>query len=922
MSPPGVFHNAQDRDTFWTIISFLDDRLAEQETIDWALKLKPEQRIERLAIKFLAERKANELPEPWSTAWRLIEESWLTGASEDQDRTAIYDVKRRIWAGEKSGKLVAAIVALVAPRLKVEALDDWRFIDTQRLRRPKKAQQVLSASLTSGDLIDLDVLDLAHREDVAFLRSLANALEAAINHGLDNARRLGWNEDHSFYLLGMLNRVYYTKSNSRKRGHSESDAFNKGIAPSVKLLYAVVERISDLDKAAAQNFVQRWKLERSPVHIRLWAAMSRNDKFVSASEVLNFLMALDDWQFWNLHEFPEIAELRAIRFNEFDHASQGRLTARLQKSPPRKNWPRKTDKDRVANARQYWACRELRRIEVAGGVLPVRAEKWLHTRLPRFCELERMEIDEGFLEGPEVKSRSSNPDNQYDEITGTTRLSALERALGIGRRSWDDDPAGRANDWIRQPGNASKVLADLKEASDDVEDFPRVWGHFCWAHRPGQDDDQRASNPNLEAEANHVLILMDKLSDATLSEVIEGICAWFDIWKSHIVNLSIALPIWLRLWPLAVEKTNDGREEIEDVDLSVSARVVDDDREPRDPDTVNSPVGKLVGVFIAACPRLGEASCAFAPCSMERKMRDTIIAVDGQSVLIAKYRMIQELPYFLRADREWAQKHLINPLRNENGASQKLWRAVGRRIHSTEVLKIIGEPMIERVNDRKLGRVTRSSLVLGLVFESLFSFHYQRDAAVPNPRIQQMLRTLDDEVRAEAANAIKDFVRDLSEDNSVNTLEEGVDCNKPSPAAALFRNAAAPFLRGVWPQERSLATPGISSALADLPATSDEAFAEAVETIERFLVPFNCWSMLDYGLDADKGISTSSTNLTMIDNEPKAEALLKLFDLTIGKSEGAVIPHDLTDALDQIREVSPKSVNSPIFRRLETVSRR
>ncbi len=50
MSPPRVFHNEQDRDTFGTLISFLDDRLAEQGTIDWALKLKPEQRIEQLAI--------------------------------------------------------------------------------------------------------------------------------------------------------------------------------------------------------------------------------------------------------------------------------------------------------------------------------------------------------------------------------------------------------------------------------------------------------------------------------------------------------------------------------------------------------------------------------------------------------------------------------------------------------------------------------------------------------------------------------------------------------------------------------------------------------------------------------------------------------------------------------------------------------
>ena len=34
-------------------------------------------------------------------------------------------------------------------------------------------------------------------------------------------------------------------------------------------------------------------------------------------------------------------------------------------------------------------------------------------------------------------------------------------------------------------------------------------------------------------------------------------------------------------------------------------------------------------------------------------------------------------------------------------------------------------------------------------------------------------------------------------------------------------------------------TPGVSGAFADLPATSGEAFAEAVDRIERFLVPSN-----------------------------------------------------------------------------------
>lgn len=178
-----------------------------------------------------------------------------------------------------------------------------------------------------------------------------------------------------------------------------------------------------------------------------------------------------------------------------------------------------------------------------------------------------------------------------------------------------------------------------------------------------------------------------------------------------------------------------------------------------------------------------------------------------------------------------------------------------------------------------------------------------------------MLRALDDEVRASAANAIQQFVRELS----AKKLDDGAEVEVPATAATLFRTAAAPFLREVWPQERSLVTPGVSRALADLPASSGEAFADAVDTVARFLIPFECWSVLDYGLDGDEG---EARKLAIINNEPKAQALLKLLDLTVGASEGAVVPHDLTDALDQILSVFPALSVSPSFRRLSAAARR
>ena len=112
---------------------------------------------------------------------------------------------------------------------------------------------------------------------------------------------------------------------------------------------------------------------------------------------------------------------------------------------------------------------------------------------------------------------------------------------------------------------------------------------------------------------------------------------------------------------------------------------------------------------------------------------------------------------------------------------------------------------------------------------------------------------------------------------------------------------------------------GDAEAFADLPAASGEAFAAAVSAIERFLVPFECWSLVEYSLYREEG---GTPKLARINNAEKAAAFLKLLNLTIGTTEGSVVPHDLSDALQQIAKISPALNESVAFQRLEPAARR
>lgn len=323
-------------------------------------------------------------------------------------------------------------------------------------------------------------------------------------------------------------------------------------------------------------------------------------------------------------------------------------------------------------------------------------------------------------------------------------------------------------------------------------------------------------------------------------------------------------------------------------------------------DTLNNPVGKLIRVFLARCFKVQVNQHPFEIDAELRAMRDSAITATHHASLVAKCCLIESLSWFVIADPGWSETNLLSPLRKENQQALALWKAAAWQPIYTNVLKIIGKEMVERAMDPRLRRETRDSLIRSLVVESLYALWEGRSPAVPHADIQQMLRSLDDEARAQAAGIVEQFTAALSPQDNQQLDER-------------FRRAAEPFLKQVWPQERSLATPGVAAAFASLPRTCDTAFVDGVNAVERFLVPFECWSMSQYGFYGEKD---DERKLRLIDHPAKAKALLRLLDNTVGTAEGAVFPMDLGSALEKIRSVSPTLADESSFRRLAALTRR
>ena len=366
-----------------TIVAFLNKRLADSSTVEWALQLNRTRRLERIAINDLLDNPRGPLPEPFATAWHLIQESWYYELVEDGSSTAIYGIQQRLRAGDRSGAIILAIVDLVAPRLQVAPIHASRWQSFKKPRKPKTFGDLLSASLTSGRLVDLNLLELTGVSEAHFLVALATAIDAAVTRGLDIARRIGWDGKRQLWRLGLLHRVGYTQPTPESGDQNEPDAYNRGIAPAVKLLDAVIARIAELDPSAASPFVKRWQLVTSAIHFRLWAASARNPQLVTADELAAFLLGLDDQRFWDLRRFPEVAELRALRFKDLSFDAQKRMVTRLRKGPPRNQWPKKAQKrhDGLLRANPHGALRWVRRSRGVLGVLAGRGKggSWFWT---------------------------------------------------------------------------------------------------------------------------------------------------------------------------------------------------------------------------------------------------------------------------------------------------------------------------------------------------------------------------------------------------------------------------------------------------------------------------------------------------------------------------------------------------------------
>lgn len=780
------------------VLTFTRTRLEEEATIEWARRLPTTDSPSRRVLQRLLFRRATRgepLVEPWYTAWQLIQESWQVSAYVDLDaaRTATFEIRRRLERGDRSLALVEKITELARPGV---ALDDpWQSQGVGRTEnaRPTSWNQLFRAELRTADVSELRRVDLSGIQEAGFLSNLIRSLEAVVDRGGALATWIHGKEDSDAPWLSGHQRVYFVGC-----GPDQSmEDVARGIAPSVKLLHAAVERLADVDVKAASRLVRRWLQMGGFVRRRLWAALARNEQLVTPAELKDVLLCSEDREFWLVDSYPELAEVRAFRFREFEPETQDALLIRLRSGPHSALWP-DVDADRLHVWSLRTAVRELQRIKGAGGPLPSEVEEWLAARSAELAGLEHEAGAPGSTGDGNVGIEHVQPNRDLNAYRGTDLLPELDRQLAA------EDPfyEGPATTWLET--EVATVLAAMTEQVDQGLDFPHVWKALAQRHLPPGDDCSGTAVRDATAEAAKLLRVVEKLDDTTLEAAATQIVLWWNKWTALIPANSQAHRAWLRLWPHAANL------------VKAQSRGTSFDSE-----MANTPAGDLGRIAWQFARHLGQEERLSDDPEFGRIL-SAVLSAPGRAKPLGLAYMVCRISWFLYVDQSWAERQLVPALKERSAHAILLWDAFCRLGLAWGIPKILaGRAMeiAERTEQPRLSTWSRQRLVSSLVLDALASFlQREREPVVETVQLQQLLRRLDGEMRRVCALELWRCLRNRSE-------------KSPGPEE-FFRKAVAPFLAQVWPQERDLVSRGVGHFMAGIPAASRGEFVAAVDAAE------------------------------------------------------------------------------------------
>lgn len=713
-------------------------------------------------------RQGQKTPEMIRNAWRRIK---LVNQQNPFTRREAYDLKLSLKRGEHDELLAREYARYFEPYLKFEQL--WR--------RPLPPT-TLAECKTRG----LAAIEVVYDEHIKSIE-IPDAYIASLLPKLRNA---------------LLNAVEYERSFSRwepklssieerKKKPDEGDSSfqrNYKFSGHVLLFVALIRRFERLDPSATRGEITAWPRSNRPFErLRIWAFGNLN--LFSAAEYYEELTALSRKNFWPSDGRRDLVLGLRHHWDAFSVKERKKIEQRIRLGPP--NYKHLSDAQNAAMRaysilnRVHWlkqqGCSFSLDIDQLTKKLSNDAPDWT----PGAAEQAVRTFDGG---GGSVRT-----DKDTAILNGLPPEQIIPKILEM-----DTHPVGLLVQYEPFSGLAEedpqRALEALSFAQIGDTFYGGFWNSFLYSDARKSDD---------QSFADQIALRLSELPNESVADIRHGASRWFEK-TGPALSSSAFNTLWKKF--ICVLKS---------VQAAGDSGLVRQENPPRWLDeAINSPSGHLTELLMALLPKKKfEAGEKFPNHWTERANGLLDLRDDTRRFVLAVLGL--RLDFLNHVDPVWTQKQLLPILLKDNGDEadrNALWSGVlsSGRIPGNALLRALIEKLVLLPGQISgIKRYHSEMLAATLLASWAFRTGANGDPLLSAESLRAIILRGDHEFRSQILWLLEKW----SKDDDVK------------------KEIALPFVRDVWPKQKSVRTAQMSARLCELALSREDDFPEFVDAV-------------------------------------------------------------------------------------------
>ena len=727
------------------------------------------------SIQWQLERSQNVTGTFTSKAWRYLFEAW-SNLSKDFRRD-LYELSATIKKDGWSLAIVRRFADIAKPYLKA-GRNEWQGPKPPQCDKESGVEDILNLKIEYPILIE----DLTIPDEWLFqtIRELRKCLE----HGI-----LLETELNSYALKSICPIIPDSK------GYDDGYERTHGLSGYVVWFAELFENLTKFEIAKAKQELETWPINDNSVFDRLMIWASGNENLVSAQSFGKFIANLSNEAFWDRYHQRDLLVVLAKRWNSLPNRTRLEIESRIFKG--REKWEYETYEE----FKEYNAWSILNRLH------------WLNSQNCKL-KLNLQEVTKELQDlSPKWKLRSAEnaadslegrggwvkTETEHSALLNTPIPNILTKAIELSGETENflihTDPfAGLCAD---KPVRAFSTLTCAAKHNDYPE-----WAWRTFLNSKTREND----NPKFIALIAERII---RYPEIAVANFISPAASWIkDISKS----LSNSYPnlfdsLISKLTCVLKKQAGIGESSIK--------------RGNKKPDwvmeAINAPVGKIAESLFKD-PRKDnlKKEGGFPDCWINHV--EELLSLDGNLRCHALTIFAFNLSWFFNIDSAWTESNLLSVIDNIDEPdglaawSGFLWAA---KIPGPALFKRLKTKLLIINNNRNLTHRGYGKVLAGIILAGWGSIDSEADERyISNYEMRRVLLNSDDEFRSHTLWQLKIW------------SENGKDANGSNWADLLIE-----FLQDVWPRQKAVKTPSMSSQLCGLAFSNKEKFVELSEII-------------------------------------------------------------------------------------------